>query len=196
MGEFPLNGATGRLSAALALTLALGGCAAGQKRDCLSGDWEGLGYRDGRAGLGFERIGALAERCGDYDVTVDSAAWVSGHERGIGEYCEPSRGFDLGVAAGDYTGSCPPALERRYLGSYVRGLGIHRDELQLDYDRLRRDLDTAQRERAALLDDEEPDEEDIEGAGESIESLEERLRANLDQRRDVNARLARWSRGL
>ena len=176
--------------------LALGGCAAAQKRDCLSGNWEGLGARDGRAGLGYERIGALAERCSDYDVAVDSAAWNTGYERGIAEYCEPSRGFDLGEAAGDYSGNCPPALERRYLSSYVRGLGIHRDSLQLGYDRLRRDLDTAQRGRADLLDEEEPDEGDVEDAEEAIESLEERLESNLGERREVNARIARWSRGL
>ena len=176
--------------------LVLGGCAAAQKRDCVSGDWEGLGFRDGRAGLGFERVGELAERCSDYDVTMDSAAWNTGYERGIAEYCEPSRGFDLGEEAGDYSGNCPPALGRRYLSSYVRGLGVNRDALQLDYDRLRRGLDTAQRERTGLLDDDEPDEDDIEDAEDRIDSLEARLEANLDERRDVNARIARWSRDL
>lgn len=183
-----------RRSAALACALAalaLGGCAAAQKKACEEGDWEGLGYRDGRAGLGFERVGVLSDRCSDYDIDVDSAAWTRGHAEGIAEYCEPTRGFDLGERGAEYTGNCPAALEGRYLASYVRGLDIRRDELQLAYDRLRRDLDDARRQREAL--DPEDDADDLE---ERIDDFEDDLEQNLAARREMNALIGRWSRRL
>ena len=176
---------------AVAALVWLGGCTSAVKRECLEGDWERIGYRDGRAGLGFERVGERAERCSDYDVRVDSAAWNAGHERGIAEYCAPANGFDLGEADEAYSGGCPTALEGRFLASYVRGLGIRRDALQLGYDRLRGELGRAQRERAALAPD-----EDADGLDERIESLEGRLEENLERRRRINARIARWSRDL
>ena len=178
------------LACALA-ALVLGGCAAAQKKACERGDWEGLGYRDGRAGLGFERVGVLSDRCSDYDIDVDSAAWTRGHAEGIAEYCEPTRGYDLGEEGRDYSGNCPAELEGRYLASYVRGLGIRRDELQLAYDRLRGDLDEVRRARAAL--DPEEDGDDLD---ERAEDLEEDLEQNLGARREMNALIGRWSRRL
>ena len=170
---------------------ALGGCASAEKRACESGDWQGIGFADGSRGLGFERVGQLSDRCSDYDISVDSAAWAEGHAEGLEEYCEPTRGYDLGAAAGEYTGNCPAALKGRYLASYVRGLEIRRDELQLDYDRLRGDLDDARRDRAAL--DPEKDGDDLD---DRIDDLEEDVENSLAARRDMNERIGRWSRQL
>ena len=180
-----------RLVAGLLVLAVLGGCASAAKRDCESGDWEGLGFRDGRAGLGFERVGVLADRCSDYDILVDSGAWTEGHARGLEEYCEPTRGFDLGEGGESYTGNCPVALEGRFLISYVRGMNIRNDELQLAYERNRRSLDDARRQREAL----EPD-EDADNLLDRIDQLENSLEQNLSVRRELNQRIGRWSRSL
>jgi len=171
--------------------LALGGCAAAQKKACESGDWDGLGYDDGRRGLGFERIGDLSDRCSDYDIDVDAADWTEGHTRGLGEYCAPVRGYDLGERGDEYTGNCPNALEGPFLASYLRGLGVRRDELELRFDRLRRDLDDARREREALEPEADADDEE-----ERIGRLERELESNLAARREMNDQIGRWNRRL
>lgn len=179
------------LGAGLIVLAILGGCANAEKRACESGNWESLGYNDGVAGRGFERIGALNERCSDYEISVDSAAWTEGHARGIAEYCEPANGYDLGEADTDYTGSCPRELEKPFLSSYIRGLGLHRDELKLGFDRLQSDLEDARRERQSLDDDDSPKKLD-----KRIDSLRDELDENLSARRGVNKRIGRWSRNL
>lgn|GEM_PF-1296745 len=183
--------ANGRVIVVVALAVLLGACAAAEKRACESGDWEALGYQDGVAGLSFERIGRLVDRCEDYDITVDTAAWTRGHERGMARYCEPERGYDLGESGADYSGSCPTTLEPRFLSSYVRGLGIRRDELNLDFDTLQRDLENLRRERRELDADEDPDDLD-----DRLGELEADLGENLASRRDLNRRIGRWSRDL
>ena len=182
----------GALGATLAAAVALGGCAAADKRACTGGDWEGLGRADGAAGLGYERLGALAERCSDYDIAVDAGAWNAGYAAGIERYCEPERGFDLGERGALYSGNCPAPLERAYLASHVRGLELRRDELELAHDRLRVALEDARRERAAL----DPEEDSPEKLERRIESLAAELEANLGERREINRRIGRWSRGL
>ena len=73
----------------------------------------------------------------------------------------------------------------------MRGLEIRRDELQLDYDRLRGDLDDARRDRATL--DPEKDGDDLD---DRIDDLEEDVENSLAARRDMNQRIGRWSRQL
>lgn len=175
----------------LSMLALLGGCAAAQKRACEAGDWEGLGYQDGVAGRSFERIGRLADRCSDYDITVDTAAWARGHERGMASYCAPERGFDLGEAGADYSGHCPSTLESGFLRSYVRGLGIRRDELNVDYDTLQRDIEAVRRNRMRLDIGDDPDRLDNQ-----LEELEADIGDNLVARRELNRRIARWSRDL
>jgi len=149
---------TGNFSSIALLALlcigALAGCASNQKRECESQNWEGIGFRDGKAGRTMDRLGTLADRCSDYDIDVNGADYSRGHSEGLASFCDPGNAFDMG-----------------------------------ERDQLSRRLDDKRRERSLLDPADSPEELD-----EDLDELEASVANNLEQRRDVNRQITRWSR--
>lgn len=127
--------------------LLLGGCASLDKGQCLGGDWEGIGLRDGAAGQPMSRIDDHAKACAPHGVAPDMTAWSRGRERGLRDYCRPDRGFRVGAAGSSYAGVCPADLEGEFLAAYSDGKLVHAAQRAVDeagydareaYDRARR----------------------------------------------------------
>lgn len=131
----------------LLLVLNLAGCAAMSEAECRSGDWYGVGERDGRAGRG-SRLGDYAEACEKAGVLPDTAEYANGRERGLRAYCTPENGYRAGVEGQSYQNVCAPEVQAAFLREYERGR--ERFEFRRDLDTLRREVDWRAREIVRL----------------------------------------------
>ena len=108
------------MSAALA-TLVLSGCASMSSEECAATDWTAVGYEDGARGYTSERFSGHRTACAKHGVTADFGAYQAGREQGLVEYCQPGRGYDVGVSGGRYYGVCNADLEHDFLDAYNAG---------------------------------------------------------------------------
>ena len=109
-------------------TLALSSCASMSKDECRALDWRTVGYEDGAAGQGVERLTGRRQACAKHGVTPDLDAYRAGREEGLAEYCRPSNGFRFGARGGDYRGVCPQHLEPGFHDAYQAGRTLWRLE--------------------------------------------------------------------
>lgn len=108
------------LGATLAI-LALGGCASMSSEECVATDWWAVGHEDGARGYTSERFSRHRTACAKHGITADFAAYKEGREQGLIEYCQPGRGYDVGVSGGRYYGVCDADLEPDFLDAYNAG---------------------------------------------------------------------------
>ena len=104
-----------------AAVLALSGCATMSEDECLTSDWGAIGYEDGARGYTMEQFSNRRQACAKHGVTPDFRAYQEGRDEGLVSYCQPSRGYNLGVAGGTYHGVCDVALEEEFLDAYRVG---------------------------------------------------------------------------
>ena len=106
---------------ATVVALALSGCASMSDDECMAADWSAVGYEDGARGYTAERFSNHRKACAKHGVTADFGAWQAGREQGLVEYCQPGRGYDIGVSGGRYDGVCNADLEPDFLEAYNAG---------------------------------------------------------------------------
>lgn len=139
--------------------LSLGGCATMSGDECVTSDWQMIGFEDGSRGYGAERLGEHRKACAKHGVTPDLQAYRAGREEGLRDFCQPSRGYNLGARGGHYNGVCSAEMEVEFLDAYRAGYHLH--ELQANVNSAtyqinanRRELERNQdliREKEALL---------------------------------------------
>ena len=106
-----------RLVGALALIaggFVLAGCETGppmSAAQCSVADWRAVGYQDGANGRAPERFVALQQACAAAGMGADQTAYLRGRDEGLVTYCQPERGFRLGLEGNGYGGVCPPDLD-------------------------------------------------------------------------------------
>jgi hypothetical protein len=54
-------------------------------------------------------------------VAPDFEAYQSGRNEGLRQYCQPSRGFNLGAGGGRYNGVCPGDMEPDFVDAFNSG---------------------------------------------------------------------------
>jgi hypothetical protein len=108
--------------------LGLSGCASMSGDECLTSDWQMIGFEDGSRGYGSERLSEHRKACAKHGVTPDLEAYRHGREQGLREFCQPSRGFNLGSRGGRYNGVCSAEMEPDFLDAYRAGYHLY--ELQ------------------------------------------------------------------
>lgn len=164
------------LSLALIGSLAaLSGCASMNSAECMTSDWYAIGFEDGAKGASATRIANHRKACAKHGVTPDLQSYNDGREAGLGEYCRPANGYNLGVRGGNYNGVCPPDSEYDFIQAYNSGReryqmveAVRSVERQLqtksrEFDKVREELQeketaliadsTSSGERAILLND-------------------------------------------
>lgn len=104
-----------------AAVLALSGCATMSEDECLTSDWNAIGYEDGARGYTMQQFSNRREACAKHGVTPDFRAYQSGRNEGLVSFCQPSRGYNLGVSGGTYHGVCDVAMEEEFLDAYRVG---------------------------------------------------------------------------
>lgn len=115
-------------SLAVAVFLAISGCATMSGDECVTSDWQTIGFEDGSRGYGAERLGEHRKACAKHGVTPDLQAYRDGRAEGLREFCQPARGFNLGSRGGNYNGVCPAESEVAFLDAYRAGYHLY--ELQ------------------------------------------------------------------
>ena len=101
--------------------LAVSGCASMSSEECALSDWSAVGFEDGARGYTTERFGAHRKACAKHGVTADFRAYQEGRDEGLVQFCQPSRGYNLGVSGGTYHGVCDVAMEEEFLDAYRVG---------------------------------------------------------------------------
>ena len=99
----------------------LSGCATMSGDECLTSDWEAIGYEDGARGYTSDQLGARRKACAKHGVTPDFAAYQHGRAQGLDEYCQPGRGFSVGSSGYRYNGVCSAHNEAAFLDAYSAG---------------------------------------------------------------------------
>ncbi len=105
--------------------IVLSGCASMSSDECVTGDWSAIGYEDGSRGYTSDRFGNRRKACAKHGVTPDFQAYQRGRSDGLVEFCQPSRGYNLGASGGHYSGVCAVDLEPDFLDAYRAGQELY-----------------------------------------------------------------------
>lgn len=139
-----------KLLAALLALLVMSGCAGMSDEECLATDWSAVGYEDGARGYTSERFSRHRTACAKHGITADFGAYQAGREQGLLEYCQPGRGYDVGVSGGRYYGVCSPDREADFLDAY--NAGYHLYTLRSNVNRANANIAARERELDGLHD--------------------------------------------
>jgi len=107
------------------LVIGLSGCASMNADECVANDWFAMGHEDGSRGYTSDRFGNYRRACTKHGVTPDFQAYQSGRDQGLVEFCQPGRGYNLGVNGGQYRGVCSVEMEASFLEAYRAGRKLH-----------------------------------------------------------------------
>lgn len=161
--------------------MTLASCASLSEQECVAGNWEEIGQRDGRAGRTADFIVNHAKACADTGVTPDRAAWERGRQAGLTAYCTPINAYEVGRSGRQLSPVCPaarlPVLER----AHAKGRRYH--QLTEEIRDLRREADHI---RTRLV---EADDRSARAALLSRLNLLDLRRQMLETRRNAVARL-------
>lgn len=119
-----MKGRLNLILAALAVA-GLSGCATMSGDECLTSDWNAIGYEDGVRGYTADRIGKHRKACAKHGVTPDLASYQNGRDQGLAEYCQPSRGFNVGANGGSYNGVCSAHYEVDFVEAFNAGRHLY-----------------------------------------------------------------------
>lgn len=105
--------------------MTLSGCATMSGDECATSDWSAVGYEDGSRGYTSDRFGNHRKACAKHGITPDFEAYQGGRTDGLVEFCQPSRGYNLGASGGQYNGVCAVNLEPDFLDAYRVGQQLY-----------------------------------------------------------------------
>ena len=114
------------------LLLFLSGCASLSEEECLTGDWEGIGYRDGLQGELQSVLSEHQKSCSEYQISLNLDEYIYGYKQGLKVYCQPNNAFRVGLRGVEYTYVCPTAIEESFLVEYQRGRTIYLQEQKVN----------------------------------------------------------------
>jgi uncharacterized small protein (DUF1192 family) len=103
----------------------LSGCASMSSEECANSDWVAIGFEDGSRGYTTDKFGSRRKACAKHGITADFKAYQEGRQEGLVEFCQPSRGYNLGASGGKYYGVCDVAMEGAFLDAYRVGSQLH-----------------------------------------------------------------------
>lgn len=114
------------------LTFLLSGCAKMMnENECVSADWQTIGFLDGSAGRSESFLNRRVESCAEYGVSPNLNSYLVGRSQGLESFCQPRSGFYMGLRKTIYENVCPTTLEEQFLSAYQDGLGLreHRNQI-------------------------------------------------------------------
>ena len=119
------------------LTLTIGallasGCASLSESQCVAGDWETVGYRDGLAGRQSTQLLNHQNACVKHGTVPDRNAYLTGWEDGVRQYCQPTNGFSAGEAGRTFPNVCPDDLQDAYYAAYQEGRRLYTAKTEID----------------------------------------------------------------
>jgi hypothetical protein len=112
----------------LSLVMSLAGCGGGAsvtQHQCVAGDWQTLGYRDGANGRRSTTLLAHQNACGEHGIVPDRHGYMLGWEQGAREYCQADNAFVVGERGEHYNNICPEDLRADFLNAYSNGRTLY-----------------------------------------------------------------------
>jgi hypothetical protein len=142
---------TPRVAIALFIASVCAGCASQSltQNQCVAGDWQTVGQRDGQAGLATTQLLAHQEACGKFGLVPDRERYLLGWNDGVQSYCRADRGFELGASGSGHQDVCPADVREDFLVAYEQGRELY--QARYDVNRLERAL-SRHRERLERID--------------------------------------------
>jgi len=108
----------------------LSGCAVMSKKECISADWQRVGYSVGANG-NRAASRAFLERekvCAKHGTVANRKAFMQGHEFGIDEFCDPYNAVKHGIDGRTSTINqkiCPEQDYPGFTGNFWAGYKLH-----------------------------------------------------------------------
>lgn len=85
----------------------LSSCATLSKEECLTGNWEAIGFSDGAAGRSPERLNGHNKACAKAGIAPDYQAWERGRQAGLKQYCTKDNAYQTGKRGYALNAVCP-----------------------------------------------------------------------------------------
>jgi len=114
-----------RLLGLSAIILLLSNCANMSESDCLTADWQLIGFEDGSFGKNETHISQHREECAEHGVTPDLTAYRKGHFEGSKGFCTTNNGFSQGLKGKNYNRNCPTLFEATFLAGFSDGQTLY-----------------------------------------------------------------------
>jgi hypothetical protein len=93
--------------------------------DCLTADWQLIGFEDGSFGKNETLISQHREECAEHGVTPDLTAYRKGHFTGSKSFCTTNNGFSRGYQGKNYDRNCPEQFELEFLAGFTDGQTLY-----------------------------------------------------------------------
>lgn len=103
-------------------------CSTMNKSECLTANWNTIGYGDGTRGYKASRISQHRSACAEYGVAPNLNAYTTGRNKGLTQYCIPTTGYNRGLSGYSYNGVCSGKNEQAFVDALNYGLAIHKEE--------------------------------------------------------------------
>lgn len=105
----------------------LSGCASRSlsEHQCLAGDWQTVGERDGAHGLPATHVLVHQNACGRHQIVPDSGAYREGWARGVRRFCTADNGYQLGLSGRANPSVCPDSLMTAHQQAYFDGRELY-----------------------------------------------------------------------
>jgi hypothetical protein len=91
-------------------TLVMSGCATMNEQECLTANWESVGYSDGRAAKEANQLDKHRATCIEHGVAADRSAYDRGYNTGIHTLCSEDTAFTFGTDGKSVPAACPADL--------------------------------------------------------------------------------------
>ncbi len=138
----------------LAPLFLLGACEPISEDQCRSGDWAGLGLRDGKAGRLASTIDEYGQICGALGITPARESYLAARTEGLKTYCTPQTAYNLGRNGRNMTPVCPSEAVTSMLPAFRHGETYH--EIAQIIDELKEEISDLQRALGGLSDMADP----------------------------------------
>ena len=105
------------VAVATSTLLALSGviaCAPLNKDQCQAANWQQIGYQNGLKGRDAARFEEERRACAEHGLGADATGWKLGYAQGLGLYCRPEHGYDVGRRGESYGDVCPRTSMRSF----------------------------------------------------------------------------------
>lgn len=101
-------------------------------KDCMTANWQEIGYQDGIRGASSQTILRHTQTCQGQAVP-NRELWEMGRQKGLGEYCTPANAYNLGRTGRTLTGVCEHNLDELHRANMM---GLQQYEISERINRL------------------------------------------------------------
>lgn len=110
------------------ISLVVTSCSTMNKNECLTANWNTIGYGDGARGYKASRISQHRSACAEHGIAPNLNAYTAGRDKGLAQYCVAPTGYNIGLSGHSYNGVCSGKNERAFVDALNYGLAIYKEE--------------------------------------------------------------------